>query len=293
MMVDRSWSSRLLDTMIYSGLFLFAALTLIPFLYIVSASFTSSEELLQKGFVLFPTKFSLEAYAYIFSTQTLMRSLWVTVFITVAGTAINLVFTIFMAYPLARPSLKWRRQIMLMVIFTMLFSGGMIPTYLIVKSFGMLGTYWSLLIPGAISAFNLIILKNFFQQLPDGLEESAKIDGCNDFVTLIRIVLPLSLPAVATFALFYAVGHWNSFFQAILYINDAEKWPIQVLLRQIVILASGGQVGDSSSMSESFVPPGETVKMATIVVATVPILLVYPFLQKHFAKGALLGSVKG
>ncbi|GGD47008.1 putative ABC transporter permease protein YtcP [Paenibacillus nasutitermitis] len=292
-MVDRSWSSRLLDTMIYSGLFLFAALTLIPFLYIVSASFTSSEELLQKGFVLFPTKFSLEAYAYIFSTQTLMRSLWVTVFITVAGTAINLVFTIFMAYPLARPSLKWRRQIMLMVIFTMLFSGGMIPTYLIVKSFGMLGTYWSLLIPGAISAFNLIILKNFFQQLPDGLEESAKIDGCNDFVTLIRIVLPLSLPAVATFALFYAVGHWNSFFQAILYINDAEKWPIQVLLRQIVILASGGQVGDSSSMSESFVPPGETVKMATIVVATVPILLVYPFLQKHFAKGALLGSVKG
>jgi putative aldouronate transport system permease protein len=290
---DRSWPSRILDVLIYIGLFVFAALTLIPFLYIVSASFTSSEELLQKGFVLFPTKFSLEAYQYIFSTQTLVRSLWVTVFITVAGTAINLVFTILMAYPLARPTLKWRRQLMLMIIFTMLFSGGMIPTFLIVKELGMLGTYWSLLIPGAISAFNLIILRNFFQQLPDGLEEAAKIDGCNDFMILIRIVLPLSLPAVATFALFYAVGHWNSFFQAILYINDSEKWPIQVLLRQIVILSSGGAIGDSSAMSESFVPPGETVKMATIVVATVPILLVYPFLQKHFAKGALLGSVKG
>ncbi|MEK3724527.1 carbohydrate ABC transporter permease [Paenibacillus sp. FSL H8-0034] len=287
-----SWSSRLFDIILIVVLSLFALLTLLPFIYVVSASFTPSEVLLQKGFVLFPTQFSLEAYTYIFSTQVLTRSLLITIFITVAGTFINLVFTALMAYPLARTGLMWRKPIMMMIVFTMLFSGGMIPSFLVVKSLGMLGTYWSLLIPGAISAFNLIILKNFFQQLPDGLEESAKIDGCNDLMILLRIVLPLSLPAIATFALFYAVGHWNTFFQAILYINDSDKWPIQVLLRQIVIL-SMGSVGDASSMGESYVPPGETTKMATIVVATVPILLVYPFLQKHFAKGVLLGSVKG
>jgi putative aldouronate transport system permease protein len=157
----------------------------------------------------------------------------------------------------------------------------------------MLNTYWSVLIPGAISAFNLIILKNFFQQLPDGLEESAKIDGCNDLQVLIRIVLPLSLPAMATFTLFYAVGHWNTFFNAVLYLDDSHKWPIQVWLRQIVILSQGG-VGDSQNFDENFVPPpAEIIKMAVIVISTVPILLVYPFLQKHFTKGVLLGSVKG
>jgi putative aldouronate transport system permease protein len=181
---------------------------------------------------------------------------------------------------------------MLMVLFTMLFSGGMIPTFLVVKTLGLLNSYWALILPGAISAFNLIILKNFFQQLPEGLEESAKIDGCGDLGLLFRIVLPLSLPALATFAMFYSVGHWNTFFSAILYINDSTKWPIQVLLRQIVILSQGG-IGDSAQFESNFVPPSETIKMATIVVSTVPILLVYPFLQKHFAKGVLLGSIKG
>jgi putative aldouronate transport system permease protein len=198
-----------------------------------------------------------------------------------------------MAYPLSRVDLGGRRVIMLLVVFTILFSGGMIPTFLIVKSLGLLNNIWSLIIPGAISAFNLIILKNFFQQLPESLEESAKIDGCSDYGILFRIALPLSTAALATFALFYAVGHWNSFFNAILYINDYDKWPIQVWLRQIVIMSQGG-IGDSTQFSDDFVaPPGEIVKMAVIVISTVPILLVYPFLQKHFAKGVLLGSVKG
>ncbi|WP_079908884.1 carbohydrate ABC transporter permease [Paenibacillus sp. 32352] len=293
MRIKTSWGSRVFDSFNMTLLILFALLTVIPFIYVIAGSFATQKELLQRGFILFPTEFTLDAYKYIFSTQTLVRSLLVTVYITVAGTLINIFLTCLMAYPLARKDMDFRRPILMLVVFTMLFSGGMIPTFLVVKQLGMINTYWSLLIPGAISAFNLIIIRNFFQQLPDGLEESAKMDGCNDLGIFFRIVLPLSMPAIATFSLFYAVGHWNTFFSAVLYINDSAKWPIQVLLRQIVILASGG-IGDSASMGAEYVtPPEQSVKMAVIVVSTLPILLVYPFLQKHFAKGVLLGSVKG
>ncbi|UKS31113.1 carbohydrate ABC transporter permease [Paenibacillus sp. HWE-109] len=292
MMKDRTWGGRLFDITNISLLILFSALTVLPFLYMVLGSFASSEEFAKRGMVLIPTKFSLEAYTYIFSTKTIVRSLFNTIFITVVGTFINLLFTVLMAYPLARKELLWRKPIMLMIIFSMLFSGGMIPTFLVVKMLGLMNSLWSLLIPGAISAFNLIILKNFFQQMPEGIEESAKIDGSNDVGILFKIVLPLSLPAIATFSLFYAVGHWNSFFSAILYINDTTKWPIQVILRQVVIMAEGG-IGDSSQVNDAFVIPPQSIKMAVITVSTLPILIVYPFLQKHFAKGVLLGSVKG
>ncbi|MGG1552032.1 carbohydrate ABC transporter permease [Paenibacillus ferrarius] len=294
MVKDRSFGSRLFDVTNVTLLLIFALITFIPFIYIIAGSFATQKELLQRGFILFPTEFSLSAYEFIFSTSTLMRSMGVTIFITVAGTFINIVMTCLMAYPLARKDLDFRRPIQMAVIFTMLFSGGMIPTFLVIKQLGMMDTYWSLLIPGAISAFNLIIMRNFFQQLPDGLEESAKIDGCSDPGILFRIAIPLSLPAIATFSLFYAVGHWNTFFSAVLYINDAAKWPIQVLLRQIVIMSDGGGLGDSTALGADFVqPPEQSVKMAVIVISTLPILLVYPFLQKHFAKGVLLGSVKG
>lgn len=258
------------------------------------ASFTSSDELMRKGFVLFPTQWSLDGYRYIFSTNTIIRSLFMTVYITVLGTFLNLLFTTLTAYPLARKGLDGRRIFLFLVLFTMLFSGGMIPTFLVVKATGLLDSTWSLMIPGLISAFNLIIMKNFFQQIPEELVESARIDGCHEIGTLFRIVIPLSMPAIATFSLFYAVGHWNSFFQAILYINDSKLWPIQVWLRQIVILAQGSGIGDSSQLDSEFaIPPVPVIKMTVIVVSTVPILIVYPFLQKHFAKGVLLGSVKG
>ncbi|MGG4141544.1 carbohydrate ABC transporter permease [Paenibacillus algorifonticola] len=293
MPIKQSWGSRIFDSVNVVLLLVFALITVIPFIYVIAGSFATQKELLTQGFILFPTEFSLDAYKYIFSTQTLVRSLMVTVYITVVGTLINLFFTCLMAYPLARKDMDFQKPILMLVVFTMLFSGGMIPTFLVVKELGMIDSYWALLIPGAISAFNLIIIRNFFQQLPDGLEESAKIDGCNDLGIFLKIVLPLSMPAIATFSLFYAVGHWNTFFSAVLYINDNTKWPIQVLLRQIVILASGG-IGDSSTMELDYVaPPDQAVKMAVIVVSTLPILLVYPFLQKHFAKGVLLGSVKG
>ncbi|MDF2926715.1 MAG: YtcP3 [Paenibacillaceae bacterium] len=290
-MQNRTWTDRIGDSINYALLFIISLCAVLPFVYVLAGSFTASEELLGNRLVLFPTKYSLDGYRYIFSSSVIGQSLAVTVFITVAGTLTNLLFTCLMAFGLAHKDLAGRKVIMFLVVFTLLFSGGIIPTYLIVKSFGLINTFGALIIPGAISAFNLIILKNFFQQLPDGLEEAAEIDGCNYLQIMFRIVIPLSLPAIATFALFYAVGHWNQFFSALLYINDSNKWPIQIWLRQIVILASGG-IGDSSQFGETFVPPAQTVKMATIVIATVPILMVYPFLQKHFAKGVLLGSVK-
>jgi putative aldouronate transport system permease protein len=265
----------------------------LPIIYILAGSFATETELTTRPFFLFPRTISFDAYRYIFSTDTLPRSLLVSVFITIAGTLVNLIFTFTMAYPLARKGLTGRNVVMNIVIFSMLFSGGLIPSYLVVKGLGLLDTYWAVLLPGAISAFNLIVIKTFFQELPHELEESARIDGCTDLGVLWRIVLPLSKPIIATFALFYAVGHWNEFFNALLYLNDSRKWPLQVLLRQIIML-SQGSLGDTAMLDADFVkPPDQSVKMAIIVVGTLPILMVYPFLQKHFAKGVLIGALKG
>lgn len=287
---DKTLGNRMFNLVNYSLLLIIALICVLPFVYVLAVSFTSPSEVAKGGMILFPKEWSLSAYKYIFSTDTLLRSLGVSIYITVVGTIINLIFTALMAYPLAKSKLRGRQTILLAVLFTMLFSGGMIPTYFVVKGLHLTNTLWSLMIPSAISAFNLIVLKNFFQQIPDGLEDSAKIDGCNDMGVLFRIVLPLSMPAMATFALFYSVTHWNQFFNAILYINDNGKWPIQVLLREIIMLAQS-RIGDSG-FDEADIQP-LTIRMAVIVFATLPILLVYPFLQKHFTKGVLLGSVKG
>lgn len=290
MLQDKTLGNRIFDIINHTLLLAVALVCVFPFLYVLAVSFTSPAEVAKGGMILFPKEWSLAAYRYIFSTDTLTRSLLVSIYITVVGTLINLAFTSLMAYPLAKSHLRGRQVILMGVLFTMLFGGGMIPTYFVVKALHLTNTLWSLMIPSAISAFNLIVLKNFFQQIPDGLEDSAKIDGCNDVGVLFRIVLPLSMPAMATFALFYAVSHWNQFFNAILYINDNTKWPVQVLLREIVILAQS-RIGDTN-IDEAQIQP-LTIRMAVIVFATLPILLVYPFLQKHFTKGVMLGSVKG
>lgn len=292
MVQDRTWGNRLFDIMNITILGLIAMITVIPFIHVVAGSFATEKELLENDFLLFPTEFSLNAYRYVFSTDSLVHSLFVSIYITVVGTALHVFMTSLMGYALSRRDIIGRKPLMLMVIFTLLFSGGMIPQYLVVREFGLLDSLWSLMIPNAISAFYLIILKNFFQQLPPSLEESAKIDGCHDLAILFRIVIPLSLPAIATITLFYAVMQWNIFLQAILYINDAGKWPIQVFLRSIVLL-SEGSVGNVDEMDPEAAIPEKAVKLAVITVATVPILIFYPFLQKHFAKGVLLGSVKG
>ncbi|OUS70407.1 ABC transporter permease [Paenibacillus sp. MY03] len=291
MVEDRTVSGRVFAAVNYTLLAIIALVTVLPFLHVVAGSFTTSAEMAVKKFILFPTVWSFDAYKFIFSTNTIFRAMGVSVGITAFGTLFSMLLTALMAYGLSRRDLDGRRGIMFLVVFTMLFSGGLIPTFLVVRELGMIDSYLALIVPTSISAFNLIIMRNFFQNIPEGLEESAKIDGCSDFGILFRIVLPLSMPAIATLSLFYAVTYWNTYLSAILYLNDSLKWPIQVLLRQIVVLASG--MDYSSDLDSTVPPPDQTIKMAVIVVATLPILLVYPFLQKHFAKGAMLGSIKG
>ncbi|MBB6729940.1 carbohydrate ABC transporter permease [Cohnella zeiphila] len=291
MVEDRTWGGRLFGIVNFALLSLVALITILPFIHVVAGSFTTGAEMAAKKFVLIPTEWSLEAYRFIFSTSTLFRAMAVSIGITAFGTLFSMTLTSLMAYGLSRRDLDGRKLLMFFVVFTMLFNGGLIPTFLVVKELGLIDTYAALVLPLSINAFNLIILKNFFQNIPEGLEESAKIDGCSDFGILLRIVLPLSMPAIATISLFYAVTYWNTYLNAILYLNDNKMWPIQVLLRQIVVLASG--MDYSSDLDSAVPPPDQAVKMAVIVVATLPILLVYPFLQKHFAKGALLGSIKG
>lgn len=283
-MKNTGLGSKVFDGVNIILLSLFSLLSFIPFLYVVITSFSTSTTLIPSGF-------SMEAYRYIFSANTFTRSLEVSILITVVGTLFQLIMTSLMAYSLSHRHLPGRNGVLLMVLFTMLFSGGMIPTYFVVKSTGLLDSLAALVIPSAISAFNLIILKNFFQGIPEELKESAKIDGSHELGLLFRIILPLSLPAMATFGLFYAVGIWNQYFNAILYLTDATKYPVQVILRQVIILTSGS-IGDTSEF-ENMTYYGNSIKMAVIVIATIPIMLVYPFLQKHFAKGVLLGSVKG
>lgn len=286
----QSLGSRIFNFVNYTLLLLFALACLLPFVNVVASSFASTQEIVSKKFVLFPTTFSLDAYRFIFSTPTIFKGLGVSIGTTLMGTAVSMVLTALMAYGLSRKYLSGRNIINFIIVFSMLFSGGMIPTFLVVKSVGLIDSYWSLIIPTAINAFNLIIMRNFFQALPESLEESAKIDGANDFRILWKIMLPLALPSIATLSLFYGVNYWNTYMNAILYLNDSEKWPLQVLLRQIVIVSSGME-GDNSAVD--IVPPAQTIKMAVIVVATVPMLIAYPFVQKHFTKGALLGAVKG
>ncbi|MFC6334140.1 carbohydrate ABC transporter permease [Paenibacillus septentrionalis] len=291
MIEDRTINGRIFALVNYLLLTIIAIITVLPFLHVVAGSFTTSAELAVKRFILIPTEWSLDAYRFIFSTNTIFRAMGVSVGVTLFGTLFSMLITSLMAYGLARRDLDGRKYIMFLVVFTMLFSGGLIPSFLVVKELGLIDKYAALILPSTISAFNLIILKNFFQNIPEGLEESAKIDGSSDFGILFRIVLPLSMPAIATLSLFYAVTYWNTYLSAILYLNDSAKWPIQVLLRQIVVLASG--LDTSPDLDASVPPPEQTLKMAVIVVATLPILCVYPFLQKHFAKGAMLGSIKG
>ena len=283
---------RIFDAIVYAILVVVFLIVFFPLMYVVSTSFASAQELALNKFLIFPKHPTLEVYQYIFSTSTFLRSMIVTIVITVVGTLVNLVMTCLMAYPLSRRALPGRSVIMTAVTFTLVFSGGMIPMYLVVNSLGLIDTYTSLILPGAISSFNLILVKNFFQEIPESLIDAAQIDGSSEMNTLAKIVLPLSKPALATFTMFYAVGHWNQFMQPLLYLNDSKKWTIQILLRQIVLMSQSG-VGDEDAMPPGFVLPVKSLKMACIVVSTLPIIAAYPFMQKYFDKGVMSGSIKG
>ena len=290
MIGDKQIGTRIVNIINAVLLAIIALVTVLPFIHIVGSSFATGAEIAEKKFLLFPTKFTLGAYKYIFSTNTILKSILVSIIVTAGGTVWSMLISTLTAYGLSRKDLPGRRFIMFYFVFTMLFNGGMIPTFIVVQQTGLLDSLLALIVPVTINVFNMIILRTFFQNLPAGLEESAKLDGANDFSILFRIVIPLSMPAIATISLFYAVTYWNTYMHAILYLSDSAKWPVQIVLRQVVVLASGMNY-DSTEYTD-IPPPSQSVKMAVIVVATVPVLLVYPFLQKHFAKGALVGSIK-
>lgn len=273
----------------YIALCLLSLAMLFPFLYVISVSFSSYEDFLRSDFMIFPKTWILTSYEFILNSKPFITAVWVTAKLTVIGTFVNLLFTTSFAYSLSRPMIG-RRAIMLLVVFSLLFTAGMIPTYLVVLETGLMNSLWSLIIPVAISPYNLIVMRQFFLSIPSELNEAATIDGANDVQVFTKIILPLSKPSLAAFGLFYAVAHWNNYFTGVLYLNNPKDWPIQVVLRQMIII---NEPNTTLGILSEHAPPAETIQMAAIIVATLPILFVYPFLQKHFAKGVMLGSVKG
>lgn len=272
-------------------LLIIAATMLFPFLYIFSISFSSYHEYIRTDFMLWPKRWVTDAYTYVLNSEQFVRSIVFTSYITVLGTIANLLFTASMGYALSRPVIG-RRPVLFLVLFALLFPPGLIPTYLVVKATGLINTIWALIVPVLISPFNLIVMRQFFMNIPGEVIESAVVDGANDFKIFYKIILPLSKPALAAFGLFYAVVHWNSYFTGLLYINDPKKWPVQVVLRQLIVINDPNTLSVYEQVVEH-PPPPETVQMAALLLATLPILFVYPFLQKHFAKGVMLGAVKG
>ncbi|MBP1993234.1 carbohydrate ABC transporter permease [Paenibacillus eucommiae] len=294
LVLQPSKTDRLIDSVFITVLSVFGLATLFPLYYVVVMSVTPFIEVIQNGgFVLLPKSFTLEAYKQILSSVRIPRALGVTVILAVGGTFLNLLFTMLLAYPLSKRMIPGRNYVLFMIVFTMLFSGGLIPLYLIVNALGMNNTLWALIVPGLVSAFNMLIMKTYFEGLPEELEEAARVDGCGELRTLFRIILPLSMPIMATLGLFYGINHWNTYFHAIMFITDKELQPIQVVLRSMIVTPNVSSELQLTNQFQAYRLPPETMKMAAVVVTILPIIVIYPFLQKHFMKGFLLGSIKG
>jgi putative aldouronate transport system permease protein len=290
--VRQSLGETVFDAVNYAVLTFFALACVFPFVYVLVFSFTPYEDYLAHPLRFIPERPTLQAYSQILRMRLLQTGYINTIIISICGTALNLFLLCISAYPLSKKNLKGRGIIMSLIIFTMFFSGGMIPMYSLIRSLKLMNTYWALILPGAISTYNLILMRNFISGIPDSLEESAIIDGANEIVVLFKIILPLSMPAIFTFLLFHAVGYWNSYFDSVLYITRRNMWPLMLVLRELVIeggdMAAEGMINDPDRLAQPF-----TLQMAAIIITVLPILLVYPFIQRYFMKGMLLGSVKG
>lgn len=268
-------------------------LCVIPILHVIAVSLSSNSAILSSKVTLFPVEFTTQSYEAILSDKSMTWSLVFTAWMTILHTAVAMALSVFAAYALSKKRLKGRTVFMTLMVFTMYFGGGLIPDYLLIRDLKMLDTIWALVLPGAVSVFNMIILKSFFTNLPDSFEESALMDGANDWQILFRIVLPLSLPVLATISLFYAVGRWNGFMDALFYINSPSLYPIQLKLYQIVVNSTALDVVVNEGAGGGGMNLPESIKSAAVIFATIPILVIYPWLQKHFVKGALIGGIKG
>ena len=289
MIENRSPGDRIFIGTVYILTGLMALMCLYPMLHVLFASISDPIRLMQHtGVILKPLGFSLEGYKIVLKNPNIPVSYLNTIIYVAVGTSINILMTTLGAYALSRKGYMFKKTITLLIVFTMYFNGGLIPNFLLVKALGMYNTIWALVVPGAISTWNLIVMKTCFQAIPVSLEESARLDGANDFVILLKVFLPLSKATMAVMLLFYAVTQWSSWFNAMIYLSDRKKFPLQLIMREILIANStSGNTMDSDVMFLE-----EVVKYATIIVSTVPVLCIYPFVQKYFMTGVMMGSVK-
>jgi putative aldouronate transport system permease protein len=293
-MVQRRGSG---DRVFFIGNSLFLALIfmvmLYPFLYVLAVSLSSPNAVIQNKVFLFPVDFNLTAYRVVADNKGIWTGYANTLLYTVVGTLINLVVTSLMAYALSKKYLWGHKFFSLFVIFTMFFQGGMIPNYLLISNLRMINTIWAIVLPGAVSTWYLMVMRTFFSGLPAELEEAAMVDGCNPLVIFIRIIVPLSKPIFFTMTLFYAVTHWNAYMAPLIYLNDKAKFPLQIIMRQILITGDTNFTNAISYLDDTNLIISDTIKYATIIISILPIVMVYPFIQKHFSKGVMIGSVKG
>lgn len=285
-------ANRIFDTTNVILISLVVLVCMAPFFHIIAISLSSSRAIMSGAVTLLPMEWTIEAYKSVFTDQSMLRSLGFTVMLTVLSTVLCMIMTIAAAYPLTKTQLKGRKTMMFMIVVTMFFSGGMIPEYILVRDLSLLNTVWALVLPGLISPFYMIIMMSFLKGIPESLEEAAEIDGSSHLSTLVRIILPLSMPVVATLSLFYAVGRWNGFQDTLLYITKPDLYPLQLKLYQII---SNSQASDLMRMEGAgmyeVLPEG--LKAASVIFATVPILIVYPWMQRYFVNGVMIGAVKG
>lgn len=268
-------------------------IVLYPLIFVLSASFSDPQKVLNGDMWLWPVGFTLDAYKEVFNYSNVWMGYRNTIVYTLVGTVINVALTTLAAYPLSRRDLPGRNVFMFLITFTMFFHGGLIPTYLVVRDLELVNTMWALIIPNAIATYNLIVMRTYFQtSIPWELQEASLIDGCSNTRLLINIILPLSKPIIAVMVLFYAVSHWNSYFTALIYLRDEQLYPLQLILREILIvnqtMDSGGEFGMAEKMLLA-----ESIKYALIIIASIPVLIMYPFVQRHFVKGVMIGSIKG
>lgn len=293
-----STGDKVFQTLIYASLIILGILMFYPFWNSLVISFNEGRDTALGGVTIWPRAFTLENYNVVFKDTRLLNSFWISVMRTVIGTILSVFVTSLLAYGMSKRDLQLRNYYMIFFIVTMFFSGGLIPTFLLVRNLGLMNTFWVMIIPGLISVYHMIIFRTFFSALPDGLEESAKIDGCSNYGIFFRIVVPISGPIIATIGLFTAVGHWNDWFTGAIYISKDELLPIQTLLRQIMNSNIMTEMSSGNAIAMEHINRNRSITtksllMATMMVATIPIILTYPFLQKYFVKGVLIGSIKG
>ncbi len=293
MRIKESIGSRIFDCFNYLFMLLFAIITLVPFLNLITMSFSAPEVASQLGLHLFPTEFHFDSYQKVFEADYIWKGFANSILITVAGTLMTVLVSVLAAYPLSKKYLMHRGFWTGIIVFTMFFTGGMIPNYILIRNLGLIDNRLSLILPSLVNTFNMLIVRNFYMSLPDSIEESAKIDGANDIQILFRIVIPLSMSIIATVALWTAVALWNSWFPCLLYIRDTDKYVLQVVLRRIILEGSSEFINFEATSGTTIEPAAESIKAATVIVTILPIMCVYPFLQKYFVKGVMVGSLKG